>query len=359
MAKTRVLIVDDSALIRKLFTEILSSDSSIEVLDTAADPFDAREKIKKLNPDVITLDIEMPHMDGISFLEKIMALRPMPVVMVSTLTQKGADSTLRALELGAVDYVSKPTEKQTRNTLSDLKDELINKVKSAAGSNVRARKTRVANENLTSAKPRIISFTPTKESRSKVIAIGSSTGGVEALKDIITLLPANSPPVVVTQHMPEMFTKSFANRLNLSSQVTVHEATNNQVIQSGNVYIAPGGKHMEIKQSGSSLVCVLSDGPNVSGHKPSVDVLFNSVASIIQSRAVGVILTGMGKDGAQGMLAMKQAGAFNIGQNEESCVVYGMPKAALSAGAVDVEVSLGKIAEEILNRCNQPNKTGK
>lgn len=356
MKKTRVLVVDDSVLIRQLFTELLNSDPGIEVIDTAFDPIDAREKIKKLNPDVITLDVEMPHMDGISFLEKIMSLRPMPVVMVSTLTQKGADTTLRALELGAVDYVSKPTEKQTRNTLSELKEELIAKVKTAANSKVRQRKIKIANENAVD-RSRIVRFVPTKECQGKIIAIGSSTGGVEALREIITMLPANSPPVVITQHMPPTFTKSFANRLNSCSEVTVHEAEHNQIIRSGNVYIAPGGRHMEIKQSGVNLVCHLSDGPNVSGHKPSVDVLFQSVASVMQSKAVGVILTGMGKDGSAGMLAMKKAGAFNIGQNEETCIVYGMPKAAFSLGAVDVETSLGKIAEEMLNRCNSANKT--
>lgn len=356
--KTRVLIVDDSALIRRLFTELLNADPGIEVLDTASDPFEAREKIKKLNPDVITLDVEMPHMDGIVFLEKIMSLRPMPVVMVSSMTQKGADTTLRALELGAVDYISKPTEKQTRDTLSELQAELIDKVKSAAYSKVQQRRAVIANEN-TVDPSRIIRFVPTKHAEGKLIAMGASTGGVEALREIISVLPGNSPPILVTQHMPSAFTKSFARRLDSCSQVKVHEAEHNQVIVPGNVYIAPGGMHMEIRKSGTDLVCHLFDGPNISGHKPSVDVLFTSVASIMKSKAVGVILTGMGRDGAEGMLAMKRAGAFNIGQNEESCVVYGMPKAAFINGAIGIEMPLGKIAEEMLGRCNISSRTGR
>lgn len=349
--KTRVLIVDDSSLIRSLFTEMLNSDPGIEVIGTASDPYDAREKIKQLNPDVITLDVEMPKMDGLSFLEKIMSLRPMPVVMASTLTQKGAETTIRALEIGAIDYVSKPTTSQTRDTLSALKDELIAKVKIAAKARVRSNQHAHANNNVDESL--ILPFTPSAITKRKIIAIGSSTGGVEALREIIVRLPSNCPPVVITQHMPETFTASFAARLNKLSAVTVHEASDGQRIETGHVYIAPGGKHLEIHATGKdSYLCKVSDGMLVSGHKPSVDVLFRSVAKAVKDNAVGVILTGMGKDGAEGMRDMKLAGALTLGQNEETCVVYGMPKAAKMNQAVDVEISLGKMAEEILKRCN-------
>ena len=351
MAKTRVLVVDDSALIRTLFTEILNNDPDIEVVGAAFDPYDAREKIKKLNPDVITLDIEMPKMDGISFLEKIMSLRPMPVVMVSTLTHKGAESTLRALELGAVDYIGKPADANNRNALQELSSELTQKVKVAAVSKVRSKQHIPANSNKDTSD--ILPFTPSNISKKKIIAIGSSTGGVEALRDIILLLPSNTPPILITQHMPEAFTASFAKRLDGLSEMTVHEATNDQKILPGNVYIAPGGKHMEIKSLGDAYACRIADGEPVSGHKPSVDVLFSSVANIVKQNAIGVILTGMGKDGAEGMLTMRQAGAYNIGQNEESCVVYGMPKAARMNNATNAELSLAKIAKGILENCHK------
>ena len=348
--KTRVLIVDDSALIRNLFTELLSADPDIDVIGTAHDPYDAREKIKQLNPDVITLDVEMPKMDGISFLEKIMTLRPMPVVMVSSLTQKGAETTLRALEIGAVDYISKPATQQTRNSLSALKDDLIIKVKTAAGARVRSNQHTSANHNVDESK--ILSFTPTSAANRRLIAIGSSTGGVEALREVITVLPQNSPPIVITQHMPETFTASFAARLNKICALTVQEARDSQKIAPGNVYIAPGGKHFEVVTRGNDYVCKISDGPLVSGHRPSVDVLFRSVKNAVGNLAIGVLLTGMGKDGAAGLLEMKNSGAFTIGQNEATCVVYGMPKAAKTINAVMTELPLGKIPEEMLKRCN-------
>ncbi len=345
-----VLIVDDSALIRQMFAEMLGSEDDIEVLDTACDPLEAREKIKRLDPDVLTLDIEMPKMDGLSFLEKIMSLRPMPVVMASTLTQKGADATIRALEIGAFDYVSKPVSNHTRNTIGALKEDLVAKVRAAAKANVR-HKNSLNSRNNESA---IVPFNPPGGKSRRIIAIGSSTGGVEALRDIFLRLPANSPPIVVTQHMPETFTKSFAARLDGLSQVNVTEATNHARLKAGHAYIAPGGDyHLKIVRVGVDLVCKLEAGPPVSSHRPSVDVLFNSVAETVGERAVGIILTGMGKDGANGMKAMRERGAYNIGQNQASCVVYGMPQAAAKLGATHIELPLSDIPKAALKICEK------
>ncbi len=347
MKPITVLVVDDSALIRQMFREMLSSEPDIQVIDTASDPLEAREKIKRLNPDVLTLDIEMPKMDGLSFLEKIMTLRPMPVVMASTLTQKGADATVRALEIGAFDYVSKPLSSQTRDTLAKLKDELISKVRAAAKANMSALSTTKANVPAS-----VIPFNPPPGCR-KIIAIGASTGGVEALRDVFLRLPSNSPPIVVTQHMPEHFTKSFAARLNGLSQVEVLEAENHARLKPGRAYIAPGGVHMRVVKVGADYVCKLEDSPPVSGHKPSVDVLFHSVAESIGTQAVGVILTGMGRDGADGMKAMRDKGAYNIGQNQATCVVYGMPKVAFTVGAVHAELALPDIPGAVLKYCEK------
>ncbi|MDB2414570.1 chemotaxis response regulator protein-glutamate methylesterase [Rickettsiales bacterium] len=348
MAKISVLIIDDSALIRNLFTELLSSDPDINVIGTAIDPYDAREKIKQLNPDVITLDIEMPKMDGIAFLEKVMKLRPMPVVMVSTLTQKGAQETIKALELGAVEYVSKPTSSQTRQTISVLKDELISKVKTAAKSNIRGN----SNSSATKKNNNLIAI-PKHKLTKEIIAIGSSTGGVEALKEVLTNLPAGLPPIVIVQHMPVNFTKSFADRLNTICKMSTYEAHDKQILEHGCVYIAKGDKHLKIKKSGSNYQCVAAGEEKVSGHCPSVDVLFESVAEIFSDRSLGVILTGMGKDGARGMLKMRKAGAYNIGQDQQSCVVYGMPKEAFENGAVNEQVSLQNIASKIIKYCTE------
>ncbi len=340
----RVLIVDDSALIRQMFTEILSSDPGIEVLDTARDAMDARAKIKALNPDVITLDVEMPGMDGISFLEKIMTLRPMPVVMASTLTQKGADITLRALEIGAVEYVSKPTNHINRASLSELSDDLIQKVKTAAQantSNIRTQDTHVETG---------LQFTG--DPKKSLITIGSSTGGVEAIRTLLKGMPANSPPIVITQHMPATFTASFAARMNDANALNVHEAREGMPIEAGNVYIAPGAKHMQVKKKASGFYITLDDGPEVSGHKPSVDVLFESVAKCAHDVAVGAILTGMGSDGAEGLLKLRNAGAPTLGEDKTTCVVYGMPRAADNLGAVEKLLPLHQIAKEILSICN-------
>lgn len=343
----KVLIVDDSALIRQMFSEILSSELDIEVVDTASDPYDAREKIKRLNPDVLTLDIEMPKMDGLSFLEKIMTLRPMPVIMCSSLTQKGADETLRALEIGAVDYISKPVSDQTRNTIGALKDELVAKIRTAANANIANRRTAVA-------RPMVVPFHPPGGKSRHIIAIGASTGGVEALREIFLRLPANAPPIVVTQHMPEHFTASFAARLDSLSQVRVSEAINHTRLREGHAFIAPGGNtHLKIVKIGNDFVCKLEEGPLVSSHRPSVDVLFHSVAEAAGARAVGIILTGMGKDGAEGMKAMRDHGAYNIGQNQATCVVYGMPHMAAKAGATQIELPLADIPAAVLKFCEK------
>lgn len=345
-----VLIVDDSVLIRQMFTEMLSSVPDIKVLDTASDPIEAREKIKQLNPDVLTLDIEMPKMDGLSFLEKIMTLRPMPVVMASSLTQKGADETIRALEIGAFDYVSKPVTNQNRDTIGALKDELIAKVRAASLANM----TRRSMGRQQVAAPGVIPFNPQGGHSRHIIAIGASTGGVEALREIFQRLPGNCPPIVITQHMPVAFTKSFAARLNSYSQVTVSEACNHDRLKTGHAYLAPGGLHLKVVKVGMDFVCKLEDGASVSGHKPSVDVLFHSVAEAVGSRAVGVILTGMGKDGAMGLKDMRDHGAYNFGQNEASCVVYGMPQVAQKMGAVHKELPLSDIAGAVLHFCEKP-----
>ena len=348
MKPITVLIVDDSILIRQMFREMLSSEPDIEVLDTASDPFDAREKIKRLNPDVLTLDIEMPKMDGLSFLEKIMSLRPMPVVMASSLTQKGAEETIRALEIGAFDYVSKPIANQNRDTIGALKNELVMKVRAAAKANLSQR-----NIGRSPSAPAVVPFTPGKGFR-PIIAIGSSTGGVEALREIFLRLPANCPPIVITQHMPETFTKSFAARLDSLSQVNVSEAANHLRLKEGHAYIAPGGSaHLKIIKIGADFVCKLEEAPAVSSHRPSVDVLFHSVAEAAGTRAVGVILTGMGRDGAEGMKAMRDRGAYNIGQNQATCVVYGMPQMAMKMGATNIELPLTDIPTAMLKYCEK------
>ncbi len=345
-----VLIVDDSALIRQMFSEMLSSEPDITVIDTASDPYDAREKIKRLNPDVLTLDIEMPKMDGLSFLEKIMTLRPMPVIMASTLTQKGGEATIRALELGAFDYVSKPISNHTRDTIGALREELVAKVRGAAKSNMAHRS---AGRQMASA-PIVVPFHPPGGKSRHIIAMGSSTGGVEALREIFLRLPANCPPIVVTQHMPETFTKSFAARLDSLSKVTVSEARNHDRLKEGHAYIAPGGSaHLKVLKIGMDFVCKLEETPPVSSHRPSVDVLFHSVAETVGARAVGVILTGMGKDGADGMKAMRDKGAYNIGQNQATCVVYGMPQMAAKAGATHVELPLADIPAAMLRHCEK------
>lgn len=339
----RVLIVDDSAVMRQLLTSLLSEDPEIEVVGTAADPHIARERIKALNPDVVTLDVEMPHMDGLTFLRKIMTLRPMPVVMISTLTQRGADTTLEALEIGAVDFIAKPTGDLAAG-LSELGAELSRKVKAAAAVRVGAQRAKPA--------PQVAQRPPRPRGPSgKLLFVGASTGGVEALKALLMGLPPDCPPTLITQHMPPRFTAGFAERLDRQCPMRVSEAVNDETIEPGHVYIAPGSHHLEIVRAGTRHVCRLSEGPSVSGHRPSVDVLFRSAARVCGKSAVGVILTGMGKDGAEGLLEMRQAGAITLGQDEESALIYGMPRAAFECGAVMHQHPLGHMAEAILDAC--------
>ncbi|QTC89948.1 protein-glutamate methylesterase/protein-glutamine glutaminase [Brevundimonas goettingensis] len=338
-APVRVLVVDDSPTMRGLITAALRRDPEIEVIGSAADPLEARALIKELNPDVITLDVEMPNMNGLEFLEKIMRLRPMPVVMVSTLTQAGAEITLEALEMGAVDAVGKPG---AGVTAAEAFSELTLKVKTAARSRVRARgpvETVRAHHDY-------------RASADHILAIGASTGGVEALLTIISAFPADCPATVVTQHMPATFTASFAARLNKASAATVTEAVDGAPLMPGHVYIAPGGlTHLEVL--GTTPRCRLSEGDTVSGHRPSVDVLFRSVARL-RRPMTGVILTGMGRDGAQGLLEMREAGAHTVGQDEASSVVYGMPRVAHEIGAVERQLPLSRISSAILDLCAAP-----
>lgn len=343
MSKIRVLIVDDSALVRQMLGQLLTSDPAIEVVGAAPDPFAAREMIKSLNPDVVTLDIEMPRMDGLAFLEKIMTLRPMPVVMISSLTQKGADTALRALAMGAVDYVAKPTI-GLKDGLQSLRDEIVAKIKAAAVAKVRPLTRDVAPQAR-------LAPGGGYSSSEKLIAIGASTGGVEALQTVLTAFPADAPAIMVTQHMPATFTASFAARLDQLCAMTVSQAVDGERVLPGHVYIAPGGFHMELARSGANYVCRINEEPPVSGHRPSVDVLFRSVAHAAGRNAVGIILTGMGNDGAMGLLEMRRSGASTIGQNEATCLVYGMPKVAHECGATEVELPIAKIPEQVLFRC--------
>ena len=338
--RIRVLIVDDSASMRAMLKRMLSADPEIEVVGVAPEPDVARAMIKDLNPDVITLDIEMPGMDGLSFLERIMRLRPMPVVMCSTLTARGAEATIQALRLGAVDCVAKPTGNPLDIALSSA--ELCATVKGAARSTVRR-----AAEPVAPLKP-----VPVGALRDVVIAIGASTGGVEALFSVLKALPVNCPPVLVVQHMPAAFTPGFAARLNSECALRVIEARDGMPIERGTVYIAPGGQtHMELS-GGLHGRIKLRAGDPYGGHRPSVDILFESVASLGPA-AVGVMLTGMGADGATGLLAMRRAGARTFGQNKETCVVYGMPRAAFVLGAVEREVALTAMPGAILGACRK------
>lgn len=336
----RVLIVDDSPSMRAMLTKLLNHDPLIEVVGAAPDPFAARDMIKRLNPDVLTLDIEMPGMDGLSFLEKIMRLRPMPVVMCSTLTARGAEATIEALRLGAVDCIGKPSGNALE--MAEHGALLRKMVKTAARSTVRSTRAPTTPSRTISG----------GTSRDALIAIGASTGGVEALFSLVARLPVDCPPVLVVQHMPATFTASFAERMNRESQVRVVEADDGMHVERGTVYIAPGGdRHMEYVGSGPIGGRLrLSAADPISGHRPSVDALFQSVTPL-GSRAIGVILTGMGRDGAQGLRAMRQAGAHTLGQCRESCVVYGMPRAAMELGAVEKEVSLPAMAETMLSLC--------
>lgn len=334
----RVLIVDDSATARAVLSDILQSDPMIEVIATASDAYIARDKIVELKPDVICLDVEMPRMDGITFLKRLMHYFPLPVIMVSSLTQSGAKTTLEALEAGAVDFVPKP-HSHIYDGKEEMREELISKIKVAAKVKVHKRELR---------NPQQANTTSLAETTNKILAIGASTGGTEALKDLLMALPRNAPGTVIVQHMPANFTAPFAERLNSLCAMEVREAHNGDSIVPGVVLIAPGDYHMVVRRSGARYYVEIGSGEKVSGHKPSADVLLNSVAKIAGANAIGVILTGMGKDGARGLLAMRNAGAATIGQDEQSCVVYGMPKAAYDLGAVDKQLPLNQIARGIL-----------
>ena len=340
MKKIRVLIVDDSAIVRKIFSKELLKIHDIEVVGTAHNPFIARDKILQLKPDVLTLDIEMPRMDGLTFLKKLMRYYPLPVVMVSSLTTKGGQMTLEAIDNGAVEVIGKPGGSYT---IGDMIPQLVQKIRAA--SRVRVIK-KISDKVSSPLKPeRMKALT---ETSNKVIAIGASTGGTEALKNVLCKMPLNSPGIVVVQHMPASFTTAFAQRLDGICQITVKEAQNQDSVNPGTALIAPGNFHMIFRRSGARYYVEIKDGPMIHYQRPAVDVLFKSTAQYAGSNSIGVILTGMGSDGAKGLLEMKNAGAKTIAQDEKSCVVFGMPNAAIKLGAVDKVVSLDKIAQEIV-----------
>jgi two-component system, chemotaxis family, protein-glutamate methylesterase/glutaminase len=341
MNKTRVVVVDDSALVRSLLAEIINQQGDMQCVGAAADPLVAREMIRELNPDVITLDVEMPRMDGIDFLDKLMRLRPMPVVMVSTLTERGANVTLRALELGAIDFVAKP-KIGIADGLRLLAADITDKIRIAACAKV----GKPAKPNSAPA-----ANTPLgRLSTEKIIFIGASTGGTEATKQVLVTLPADAPAVMITQHMPPGFTKSYAERLNGLCQIGVSEAVDGERVLPGHAYIAPGGMHLAVERSGANYIARVRDGDPVNRHKPSVEVLFLSAARVVGPNALGVMLTGMGADGATAMRALRDAGGWNLAQDEASCVVFGMPKEAIAAGAVHEVLPLARIAPRLIER---------
>lgn len=338
-AKIKVLCVDDSALIRDLLTEIINSQPDMEVVAVAPDPIAARDLIKQHNPDVLTLDVEMPRMDGLDFLERLMRLRPMPVLMVSSLTQSGSEITLRALELGALDFVAKPSL-GIRSGMMEYATEITDKLRAAARSRPRQARHKNAPPPTQLKAPMV--------SSEKLIIIGASTGGTEAIRSVLEPLPANAPAILITQHMPGGFTRSFAERLDRLCRISVKEATDGERVLPGHAYIAPGDQHLELVRSGANYVVRLNDGPPVNRHRPSVDVLFHSASKQAGKNAIGVILTGMGKDGAVGLLEMREAGAATIAQNEESCVVFGMPREAIAVGGAVEVVALDDIPSRLM-----------
>ena len=342
MKKIRVLVVDDSALVRHLLSEIINRQPDMQCVGAANDPLVAREMIRELNPDVLTLDVEMPRMDGLEFLGRLMRLRPMPVVMISTLTDAGADVTLRALELGAVDFVAKPRV-GVAGGLNDLSLLIAEKIRVAATAKIR----RVV--GLEDKKK--VTINPLgKISTEKMIFIGASTGGTEAIREVLSLLPADAPAVVITQHMPAGFTASFAARLHSLCHIAVSEATHGERILPGHAYVAPGGKQFRVARSGANYVAVVEDGPLVNRHRPSVEVLFKSGPEVVGRNAYGIMLTGMGSDGANAMRQMKDAGSFNYVQDEATCVVFGMPREAIVQGAAHEILPIGSIAPALVAR---------
>lgn len=363
MTKIRVVVVDDSALVRSLLAEIINQQPDMVCVGAANDPLVAREMIRELNPDVITLDVEMPRMDGLDFLSRLMRLRPMPVVMVSTLTERGAEITLRALEMGAIDFVAKPRIGVSTG-LKDLSGDIVDKIRAAsvahvgrhAGAPTPAPVAKAHAADATpkagkpSAPPPVARYQPGRLSTEKIICIGASTGGTEAIKEVLMPLPADSPAIVITQHMPPGFTTSFAARLDSLCRISVKEASHGERILPGHAYVAPGGRQFRIDRSGSNYVAVVEDTEPVNRHKPSVEVLFKSAAHMLGANAVGVMLTGMGGDGAQAMKDMRDAGSYNICQDEASCVVFGMPRMAIQAGAAHAVLPLKQIAAALIER---------
>ena len=353
--KIRVIVVDDSALVRSLLSEIINRQRDMECIGTANDPLVAREMIREMNPDVITLDVEMPRMDGIDFLGRLMRLRPMPVVMISTLTERGAEVTMKALELGAIDFVAKPRV-GLASGLNDLASQIVDKIRVAAVAQVRRAAPREAAASAPhasgagTAAPAAPTTLLGRLSTEKLICIGASTGGTEAIKEVLVHMPADSPGIVITQHMPPGFTTSFAARLNGLCQITVKEAVNGERILPGHAYIAPGGTQFHVARSGANYVAVVDDGPPVNRHKPSVEVLFKSCAAVVGRNAFGIMLTGMGNDGAAAMREMKDAGSYNYVQDEATCIVFGMPREAIAHGASDEVLPLGQIAPALVAR---------
>jgi two-component system, chemotaxis family, protein-glutamate methylesterase/glutaminase len=352
MPKTRVVVVDDSALVRSLLAEIINRQSDMECIGAAADPFAAREMIRNLNPDVITLDVEMPRMDGIDFLSKLMRLRPMPVLMVSTLTERGAEVTMRALELGALDFVAKP-KIGVADGLKQLAEEITEKIRIASKAHVKrapAAPPAPAPGAQAAARAAVPSSPLGRLSTEKIIFIGASTGGTEATKEVLLQLPPDSPAVVITQHMPPGFTRSYAARLDTLCKIRVKEATDGERILPGHAYIAPGGLHLSVERSGANYVARVRDGEPVNRHKPSVEVLFESAARVVGQNAFGIMLTGMGADGARAMKAMRDAGSYNFAQNESTCVVFGMPREAIQHGAAHEVLPLQDIAPHLMEK---------
>jgi len=352
--KISVLVVDDSALIRKLLTDIINSQIDMQVVAVAPDPLVARELIKQHNPDVLTLDVEMPRMDGLDFLERLMRLRPMPVLMVSSLTDKGSEVTLKALELGAVDYIAKP-KVDIASGLQNYSELITEKIRACAQAKVHSRGRQ---QDISAAGLRAKAVAATRKrvgysSTEKIVFVGASTGGTEAIKDFLIDLPADMPAIMITQHMPEKFTRTFAERLDKLCALRVKEAVDNERVLPGYVYIAPGNQHLEVKRSGANYMTRLHSGSPVNRHRPSVDVLFNSAARQVGNNAVAVILTGMGKDGALGILEMQRAGAYTLAQDEASCVVFGMPKEAISLGGVDEVLPLIQLPARVIERLGQ------
>ncbi len=348
MAKTRVVVVDDSALVRSILTEIINRQPDMECIGAAADPLVAREMIRALNPDVITLDVEMPRMDGLDFLSRLMRLRPMPVVMVSTLTERGAEVTIKALELGAIDFVAKP-KIGVAEGIRQLAQDITDKIRVAAKARVHRSSVPVPGGTAAPAKPVTVASIG-RMSTEKIIFFGASTGGTEATKDVLVNLPADCPAVVITQHMPAGFTTSYAKRLDSLCKIRVKEAQDGERILPGHGYLAPGGLHLTVERSGANYIARVQDGEPVNRHKPSVEALFLSAARVVGPNALGVMLTGMGADGAKAMKVMKDAGAYNFCQDEATCVVFGMPREAIAAGAADEVLPLGQIAPRLIER---------